>query len=150
MQPNTLGLLWFNVNNCALNDKLNTPQTYFVTLSMICTWTLECVCARTASCCAHFRHRPPTRLECVAETRDFWCFSLPSKSLHVFWDSERSFLERNKNISAIVKHFYKLYLYATYRWRLIEKRNSKSTCNTYYFIRQQRKENLKIKENLRN
>lgn len=77
-----------------LPTQIHVPSTDLVSLSMVCTWTLQWVCARMASCWAQFRHRPPTWPEFLAVNSDFWCFSLPSKSLHVFWDSERSFLER--------------------------------------------------------
>lgn len=95
--------MWFNVSNCYSWEAKYT-QTYFVTLSMACMWTLECVCARIASCCAHLRQRPPTRLEFVAETSDFWCFNLASKSSHVFWDSERCFLKRRNKEKKFEQH----------------------------------------------
>ena len=71
-------------------------HTYLVSLSMVCTWTLLWVWERTASCWAHFKHRPPTQLEVFAARRDSLCFSRSLRSSQFFWYSAKSFLKRRE------------------------------------------------------
>lgn len=68
-------------------------HTYLVSVSMVWTCTLLWVWERTASCWAHFKQRPPTRLEAPAARRDSLCFNLSLRSSQVFWYSTKSFLK---------------------------------------------------------
>ena len=89
-------------NTTPLQRKLPTrpkaPHTHLVSLSMVCTWTSPWVWERTASCWAHFKQRPPTRLGTFAARRDSLCFSRSLRSSQVFWYSAKSFLRRRGEV----------------------------------------------------
>lgn len=78
-------------------------HTYLVSVSMVWMCTLLWVWERTASCWAHFKQRPPTRLEAPAARRDSLCFNLSLRSSQVFWYSTKSFLKERGKILGNVR-----------------------------------------------